>query len=232
MSRQRPRRSWAPHASKSVGELVDRTSDRPACARGVLQQQPRRVRAELESLLQRRHAPFHADLHARAEVRADVEDDAVRVDRARDLHRVAQRGARLLVELVVGSSKVDEVERVREHASGRDAELRAPLLERFEVGRVVVRRPPHARALREQLHRVRLHRLCPLERVVDAARGRTRGRRRTRNYDRPRSWPSAFAWRRRRPGSSTSGRRARFSSTGSSRASTRASACCASRTPT
>jgi hypothetical protein len=76
---------------------------------------------------------------------------------------------RFLVDLVIGSGEVDEVDGVRENASGRDAELRAPLLERLEVGRVVVRRTPHARALREQLHRVRAHRFCSVERLVDAA---------------------------------------------------------------
>ena len=106
-----------------------------------------------------------------AEMRADVEHDAVRVDRARDLHRVPQRGARLLVDLLVRRGEVDEVERVREHAAGRDAELRAALLERLEVRRIVVRRPPHPRALREELHRVGAHRLGAVERRVDAARG-------------------------------------------------------------
>ena len=38
-------------------------------------------------------AGFDAGLEARPEVRPDVEDDAVRLDRARDLHRVLQRGA-------------------------------------------------------------------------------------------------------------------------------------------
>ena len=133
MSRQRPRRSWRAARVEERGELVDRASDRPAGAGGVLQQQPGRVRAELESFLQRRHAPFHADFDARAEMRADVEDDAVGVDRAGDLHRVAQCGARLLVDLVVGRSEVDEIERVREHAAGCDTELRAALLERSKL---------------------------------------------------------------------------------------------------
>src|SRR6266511_4172931 len=76
------------------------------------------------------------------------------------------------MDLVVRSSQVHEVERVREHASRRDREFCAPLLEPLEVRRIVVRRAPHTWALREQLHGVCTHRLRAVERRVDAAGGR------------------------------------------------------------
>ena len=69
-----------------------------------------------------------------------MEHDAVGVDRARDLRRVSQRGARLLVDLLVRSSEVDEVERVRDDVARRDLQLQTPLPDRVEVGRIVIRR--------------------------------------------------------------------------------------------
>ena len=150
-------------------ELLDRAADRAARAGGVLHQQPRRVVRELEHLLHRRQHARHARLEAGAEMRADVEDDAVGSDRARDLHRVAERRDRLLVDVVVGRREVAEVERVAEDAVQPD--LRAPLAEAVERRRVVIRRPPCARALREHLERLGADRLCAVDGGVDAARG-------------------------------------------------------------
>src|SRR5262249_20305537 len=112
---------------------------------------------------------FKAGLEARAEMRSNVEDDPVCVDRARDLHRVAQRRAGLLVQGGVGRAEVYEVERVRDDTACGDAELGAAFLEAVEVGRVVVRRAPHARALREELHGVGADRLRAVERRVNTA---------------------------------------------------------------
>ena len=147
-----PRRGCRSSRWKSVAELLDRAADRPPGAGGVLHQQPGLVRGELEHLLHRGHDAFEPMLEAGAEMRADVEDDGVGADRARDLHRVAQRGDRLLVHGVVGSGEVAEVERMAEDAA--HARLGAPLAEAVEGRRVVVRRPPHPRALREELQGV------------------------------------------------------------------------------
>ena len=97
---------------------------------------------------------------------------------------------------------------------------------------LVVRRPPHARALREDLHAVAADRLDPVDRRVDSPAGRHV---RAEFHRRPtieRWQTSASAWHRARPASSTSAASARSSSTGSSRGSRAASACCGSRTRT
>src|SRR3954463_2844140 len=93
-------------------ELVDRTADRAAGAGGVLHQQPRRVVAELEHLLDRRENTLQSLLEAGTEVRADVDDDGVRADRAGDLHGRAQGRHRLFVDRIVGGGEVAEVERM------------------------------------------------------------------------------------------------------------------------
>ena len=74
-------------------ELVDRAPDRAAGAGRVLHQQPGAVARELEHLVERGNDAPDADVHPGAEMRAHVEDDGVRVDRVRDLHRVAHRRA-------------------------------------------------------------------------------------------------------------------------------------------
>ena len=98
-----------------------------------------------------------------------------------------------------------------------DAGLCAPLAEALDRLRLVRRRPPHARALREHLHAVAADRLDPVDRGVDPA-----GRRDVRaEFHRvptiERRVASASAWLRARPASSTSEACARSSSTGSSR---------------
>ena len=55
--------------------------------------------------------------------------------------------------------------------------LGAPRLEALDRLRLVVRRPPHPRALREHLHAVAADRLDPVDRRVDAARRRDSARR-------------------------------------------------------
>jgi len=79
-----------------------------------------------------------------------VEDDPVRLDRARDADRVEEGGARLLPHGLVGGREVDEVERVADDRP--DPLLGPPLAEAREILRRMVRRPPGARALREDLH--------------------------------------------------------------------------------
>src|SRR6266496_3151693 len=103
----------------------------------------------LERLAQRRDGALQTDLEAGALMRADVEDDAVGFDRARDIHGFLQRGDRFLVDLVVRTCEVDQVERMAKSAA--DPRLGAALLEALEVGGIVVRRPPGTRALGEDL---------------------------------------------------------------------------------
>ena len=133
----------------------------------VVSKQRSRTRCE------RGHDALEAGLEAGAEMRPDVEDDRVGVDRAGDVDGVLERRDRLLVELVVRARQVDEVERVAEHPV--EADLGPSLLEALEVGGVVVRRPPGARALGEHLHRVAADRLDAIDRRVDPSGGRDVG---------------------------------------------------------
>ena len=100
-------------------------------------------------------------------MRADVEDDAVGADRARDVDGGAHRRNRLLVDRVVGRGEVAQVEGVTDDAADRVLGSLRP--ERVDRLRLVIRRPPHARALREHLHAVAAHRRDPVDRCVDAA---------------------------------------------------------------
>src|SRR5215203_431457 len=149
------------------GKLLDGPADRSTRPGRVLHQQPCRVRAPVEDDTQRRDHPVEARVHAGAEMRPDVEHDAVGIDRAPHVHRVRQRRHRLLVEVVLRRGQVDQIERVAQHAAER--RRRALLLEALEVRGRMVRRPPHARALREDLHRVGAHLHGSLDRRVDAA---------------------------------------------------------------
>src|SRR4051812_35301879 len=209
------------------GQLVDRTSDRVACARRVLDQEPGRVRAPLQHVEKRRYRALEAGLETRALVRADVEDDAVRVDRAGDVHSVLERRARLVVDLVLGAREVGQVEGVAEDSA--DPRFGSPLLEALEVGRVVVRRAPRARALREDLDAVAADRLDPVDRGMDPARGRDMGP--ELHASTLLAWPFASVLRPARRATCTSAAPIRRSSTGSSRAMKAASSCSGSRTP-
>ncbi len=139
----------------------------PAPAEFSIRSQVSPVVAAVEDPLERSGRPFGPDLEAGAEVRADVEDHAVRLDRGGGIHRRAHRRDRLLVDLVVGRCEVAEVERVADDAA--DPVLGALRLERLDRLRLVVRRPPHARALGEHLDAVAADRDDPVDRGVDAA---------------------------------------------------------------
>jgi glutamyl/glutaminyl-tRNA synthetase len=152
------------------GQLVDRPADRAAGAGRVLEQEPGRVRAPAERPLEGRKHAFESDLEAGAEMRADMEDDSVGLDRAGDVDRVLEGRDRLLVDRLVRSRQVDEVERVAD--DGTDAGLGAARFEALEVVGVVVRRPPRAGALREDLDGLAPDALDAVDRRVDPARGR------------------------------------------------------------
>src|SRR5205823_1280367 len=154
-------------------ELLDRAPDRSPGAGRVLHQQPGRLRATFERLAQCRHSALQTDVEAGALVRAHVEDDAVGLDRAGDVHRVLQRGDRLLVDLVVRAREVDQEDSVADDAA--DSGLGATLLEALEVGGVVLGGPPSAGALREDLDAVSAHGLDAIDGGMDAAGGRHMG---------------------------------------------------------
>ena len=148
-----PSRGWRSSAShdRDPSSSIERP-DRAAGAGRVLEQEPRRVGAELEHLAQSGHAALHARLEARAEVRADVEDDAVCLDRARGSHVERIVVDALAVDRLVGARQVAEVERVDEHRA--DARFLAPLAEAGEILFRMLGEAPHARALREELYGV------------------------------------------------------------------------------
>ena len=123
-------------------ELVDRAADRAAGAGRVLHQEPRRVGAELEHLLHRRQHALEAGFEPAAEMRADVEDDAVRADRAGDLHRVPHRGDRLLVDRRPSASRscrgrARDTARRRSRPRPRRSRNRSKLAGSWFVGRHV-----------------------------------------------------------------------------------------------
>ena len=73
-------------------------------------------------------------------------------------------------ESVLAQSSVAEMHELQIMAGDTaDAGLGAALLESLEVGRIVVRRAPGARALRKDLDRLAAHLLDPVDRGVDAA---------------------------------------------------------------
>ncbi len=150
-------------------ELVDRPADRSARARGVLEKKPGRVRGVIEGPPQRRHDAIESDVETGSQMRADVEHH-VALDLSGDAKRIHERRLGLLVEIVSGRGEVDQVEGVTEDVldSGLDTALAEPL----EVRRIVVRRAPHPRALREDLHRVPADRLDAVDRRVDPAGAR------------------------------------------------------------
>ena len=126
--------------------------------------------AELEHLLER------GQRRARARPRSRCRD-ASRRGRRRRPRRSPQATSIVLriaatdlsYDGVVGRGEVAEVERVAEDAA--DPGLGALLAEAVEARRVVVRRPPRARALREDLHRVGADLDRAVDRLVDPAGG-------------------------------------------------------------
>jgi glutamyl-tRNA synthetase len=152
------------------GELVDRAADGAAGSGRVLEQKPGRVRAPLEYSLDGGEHAHEPCLEPRPEMRADVEDDPVGLDRAGDVDRVLEGGYGLLVDRVIRSGQVDEVQPVADH--GADTGLGAACLEALEVFRWMVRGPPRARALGEDLHRLAPDVLDAVDRRVDPARCR------------------------------------------------------------
>src|SRR5256886_4064012 len=220
-------------------ELFDRAADRVSRAGRVLDQQPGDVRAALERLVERRHHSLERYLETGALVGPHVEDHAVGLDRDGYVHRVLERGDGFLIDLVLRAGEVDQVEGVADDAP--DSGFGAAFLEALEVGRVVVRRSPGARALREDLDAVAAHLLDPVDRRVDAAGGRNVGAE-LHAVDASagplgygstlRTWPSESALRRARQASCTSAASTRRSSTGCSPAMKAASSGCGSRTPT
>src|SRR6266550_3359763 len=206
------------------GELVERAADRPAGARGVLHQQPGSVVAAVEHLLDRRHEPLQAGLEAGTEMRAEVEDNRLGLEHARRVERRAHGVDALRVDGVVRRGEVHEIDRVNED---RDAGVLAFRPELLEIRRVVLGESPGARALDEELHRLRAHRRAVVERLLDTSRA-VGTEQHASNLT---ACPFVSAWLRARPASSTSGTSGRRSSTGCSPGTRAGNFGCGSRTP-
>src|SRR5829696_750862 len=145
------------------GELVDRAADRAAGAGRVLEQEPRRLGAAVEHLAERGQRALQARLEAGAEMGADVDDDSVRFDRARGVDCRAHGLDALAVDHLVRRRQVAEVESMDEHRA--DPALASPLPEPREIFLRMLWISPGARALREELDRVR----SDLDRSVEGA---------------------------------------------------------------
>ena len=150
-------------------ELGDRAADRPACTGGVLHAEPKVVGRQLEELPKRGLDERNGFVEPEAEVRAHVEDDGLGADCLRRLHRGAERRERVLAHRGVAAREVDEIEGVAR--DGLHAGLPAPRAEaRNLVGRVRGR-PPHPRALREDLNGVSADLLDAVDCFRDASGG-------------------------------------------------------------
>jgi hypothetical protein len=99
-----------------------------------------------------------------------VEDDAVGADRVSHPQRVRQRGQRLLPDHRVVGGRVDQVHGV-DH-DRLDRPVGHALAELVDVRLLVLRRPPHARRLVEDLDRVAAELDPALVSLDQAARGR------------------------------------------------------------
>jgi hypothetical protein len=150
-------------------ELGDGAAHRAARSGRVLEEDPRiRALTALERAAEGADDAIETTLEAGAQVRADVEDDPVRLDRAGDLDRVQESVDRLFVDVLLGSGQIDEVDRVTKNCL--DPGLLTALLETLDVVGVVIRRPPRARALGEDLHRLTAPELLhAVDRLVNAA---------------------------------------------------------------
>src|SRR5256714_15047767 len=126
-------------------------------------------------------------------MRADVEDHGVGADRAGRVHRRAERGDALLVEVVLRAREVEQIERM--DGDRADSQLLAPRAEGLEVGRVVLGKAPGASALHEQLHGVHAEAMRVVERLPDSTRAVAAEEHATTIT----TWLSASAARRARP---------------------------------
>ena len=137
-------------------------------AGGLLEQQRAGV-----GVLQRRGDHFRSAFQRRLQrvgfLRAGVEDDARGADPVADPQRVGERGQRLLPQLFVFGRAVDQVDGVDDHRFDLGGVHR--LAEGGEILLAVVGRPPHARALVEDLDRFATALLAALDRVGEAAGG-------------------------------------------------------------
>ena len=131
-------------------------------AGGLLEQQRAAV-----AVLQRRGDHFRGAFHRRAQrlafLGAGVEDDAGGADPVADPQRVGERGQRLLAQLFVFARAVDQVDGVDHHRFDLGGVHR--LAEGGEVLLAVFGRPPHPRALVEDLDRFATALLAALDRL-------------------------------------------------------------------
>jgi pimeloyl-ACP methyl ester carboxylesterase len=148
--------------------LVEVAAQEAFVAGGLLEQEAAAV-----AVLQRRGdhlpGPFHRGAVRLAFLRPGVQDDAGGADPVADPQRVGQRGERLLAQLLVFGRAVDQVDGVDDHRVDRGALHR--LAEGGEIVLAVAGRPPHARALVEDLDRFAAAFLAALDRFGEPAGG-------------------------------------------------------------
>ena len=153
-----------------LGGLVEVAAEQAFVAGGLLEQQRAASRCPSSAAAITFAGPFHRGPERLAFLGAGVEDDAGGADPVADPQRVGERGERLLAQLFVFGRAVDQVDGV-DH-DGFDRRVVHRLAEGGEVLLAVVRRPPHPRALVEDLDRfAAAARLAALDRVGQAAGG-------------------------------------------------------------
>ena len=113
--------------------------------------------------------PFQRRSERFAFGRAGVEDDARGADPVADPQRVRERRLDLLAQVFVFGRGVDQVDRVDDHPFDLGGVHR--LAERGEIVLAIVGRPPHARALVEDLDRFATAFRAALDRFVETAGG-------------------------------------------------------------
>ncbi len=166
-SRQRPRRGWRSTASESAASSeMERPIVPPAPAAFSMQSQRSSV---VSSRSSRSAGSTSATASSKPRPRCEPtwNTTASDADRVRRLHRRPQRHERVLADDPICAREIDEVQRVT--GDGLDARLPPSRAEPVDLLRCVRRRPPHARALREDLDGVAADLLDTVDRLRDAS---------------------------------------------------------------
>jgi len=161
-----PQPSVAARRVEQRGQLGEGPTERAAGPGGVLELQ-RALRAAGESLADHRAGTRDRLADVAGLRRARMKDDTGSPDRVADAEGLDQRRERLLRDLGVLGSAVQQVDGVNEH--GLDHALRHRLAKGVEVLRLVRRRPPHPRRLVEDLDRSAATLHATLDRAREAA---------------------------------------------------------------
>jgi hypothetical protein len=152
-------------------DVVDGEAHRVPGTGGVLDDEPgpRPLVALAERDLKRRDHLVEGCVEAASQVASEVEDDAVGLVGLCGEHRPPQRLDALRVDAVVGGAEVDEIRGVA--GDGADAVRLTRRAEALGGVGIDIRVPPHPRALREDLERVRPDHAGALGGLVGSAGG-------------------------------------------------------------